>query len=62
MLRVYPKDPKVVPGGSYLEFYKVIPKRSYFGAFGRVKGFGRFEGLGSRVALVFFEAQPLCEI
>ena len=30
-----PKGPKVVPfGGSYLEFYKVIPKRNYFGAFG----------------------------
>ena len=27
--------PKVVPfGGSYLEFYKVIPKRNYFGAYG----------------------------
>ena len=30
-----PKGPKVVPfGGSYLEFYKVLPKRNYFGAFG----------------------------
>ena len=30
-----PKGPKVAPfGGSYLEFYKVIPKRNYFGAFG----------------------------
>ena len=30
-----PIGPKVVPfGGSYLEFYKVIPKRSYFEAFG----------------------------
>ena len=30
-----PKGPKVVPfGGSYLEFYKVIPKRNYFGAYG----------------------------
>ena len=27
--------PKVVPfWGSYLEFYKVIPKRNYFGAYG----------------------------
>ena len=26
---------KVVPfGGSYSEFYKVIPKRNYFGAYG----------------------------
>ena len=33
--RILPKGPKVVPfGGSYLEFYKVIPKRNYFGAFG----------------------------
>ena len=30
-----PKGPKVVPfWGSYLEFYKVIPKRNYFGAYG----------------------------
>ena len=30
-----PKFPKVVPfGGSCLEFYKVTPKRNYFGAFG----------------------------
>ena len=30
-----PIGPKVVPfWGSYLEFYKVIPKRNYFGAFG----------------------------
>ena len=30
-----PKGPKVVPfGGSYLEFYKVIPKRNYVGAYG----------------------------
>ena len=30
-----PIGPKVVPfGGSYLEFYKVIPKRNYFGAYG----------------------------
>ena len=30
-----PKGPKVVRfGGSYVEFYKVIPKRNYFGAFG----------------------------
>ena len=30
-----PKGPKVVPfWGSCLEFYKVIPKRNYFGAFG----------------------------
>ena len=28
----------------------------------RVKGFGGFEGLGSRVALVPLEPQPLCEI
>ena len=28
-----PIGPKVVPfGGSYIEFYKVIPKRNYFGA------------------------------
>ena len=27
--------PIVVPfGGSYLEFYKVIPKRNYYGAYG----------------------------
>ena len=32
---ILPKGPKVVPfEGSYLEFYKVIPKRNYFGAFG----------------------------
>ena len=31
------KGPKVVPfGGSYVEFYKVIPKRNYFGAFGKL--------------------------
>ena len=30
-----PIGPKVVPfWGSYIEFYKVIPKRSYFGAYG----------------------------
>ena len=30
-----PIGPKVVPfGGSYIEFYKVIPKRNYFGAYG----------------------------
>ena len=30
-----PIGPKVVPlGGSYLEYYKVIPKRNYFGAYG----------------------------
>ena len=30
-----PIGPKVVPfWGSYLEFYKVIPKRNYFGAYG----------------------------
>ena len=30
-----PIGPKVVPfGGSYLEFYKVVPKRNYFGAYG----------------------------
>ena len=30
-----PIGPKVVPfGGSYLEFYKVISKRNYFGAYG----------------------------
>ena len=30
-----PIGPKVVPfGGSYLEFYKVIPKRNHFGAYG----------------------------
>ena len=30
-----PIGPKVVPSwGSYLEFYKVIPKRNYFGASG----------------------------
>ena len=30
-----PRGPKVVPfWGSYLEFYKVIPKRNYFGAYG----------------------------
>ena len=30
-----PIGPKVVPfWGSYLEFYKVIPKRDYFGAYG----------------------------
>ena len=30
-----PIGPKLVPfGGSCLEFYKVIPKRNYFGAFG----------------------------
>ena len=30
-----PVGPKVVPfWGSYLEFYKVIPKRNYFGAYG----------------------------
>ena len=30
-----PIGPKVVPfGDSYLELYKVIPKRSYFGAYG----------------------------
>ena len=30
-----PIGPKVVPfWGSYLEFYKVIPKRNYFGAHG----------------------------
>ena len=29
-----PIGPKVVPfWGSYLEFYKVIPKRNYFGAY-----------------------------
>ena len=33
--RSLPIGPKVVPfGGSYLEFYKVIPKRNYFGAYG----------------------------
>ena len=31
-----PKGPKVVPfRGSYLEFYKVIPRRNYFGAYGQ---------------------------
>ena len=31
-----PKGPKVAPfRGSYLEFYKVIPKRNYFGAYGK---------------------------
>ena len=30
-----PIGPKVVPfWGSYLEFYKVIPERNYFGAYG----------------------------
>ena len=30
-----PIGPKVVPfWGSYLYFYKVIPKRNYFGAYG----------------------------
>ena len=30
-----PRDPKVVPfGGSYIESYKVTPKRNYFGASG----------------------------
>ena len=34
-LRTIPIGPIAVPfGGSYLEFYKVIPKRNYFGAFG----------------------------
>ena len=29
-----PIGPMVVPfGGSYLEFYKVIPKRNYYGAY-----------------------------
>ena len=31
---ILPIGPKVVPfWGSYLEFYKVIPKRNYFGAY-----------------------------
>ena len=31
-----PINPKVVLfGGSYVEFYKVIPKRNYFGALGK---------------------------
>ena len=31
----YPDGPQVVPfWASYLEFYKVIPKRNYFGAYG----------------------------
>ena len=36
IFRVYiPIGPKGVPfWGSYLEFYKVIRKRSYFGAYG----------------------------
>ena len=30
-----PKGPIVVPSwGSYLEFYKVIPKRNYYGRYG----------------------------
>ena len=30
-----PTGPKVVPfWGSYIEFYKVLPKRNYFGAYG----------------------------
>ena len=30
-----PIGPKVVPfWGSYLEFYTVLPKRNYFGAYG----------------------------
>ena len=33
-----PKGPKVVPfGGSYLEFYTVIPKRNCFGAYGEAQ-------------------------
>ena len=32
-----PIGPKVVPfGGSYLEFYKVIPTGNYFGAYGQL--------------------------
>ena len=35
----YHIGPKVVPfGGSYLEIYKVIPKRNYFGAYGYLDG------------------------
>ena len=35
MLEALPIGPKVVPfWGSYLEFYRVIPKRNYFGAYG----------------------------
>ena len=34
-----PKGPKVVPfGGSFIEFYKVIPKRNYFN--GNAPSFG----------------------
>ena len=35
ILMQLPIGPKVVPfGGSYLEFYKVLPKRNYFLAYG----------------------------
>ena len=52
-----PKGPKVVPfGGSYLEYYKVIPKRTkrnYFGAFGKSRRiFGpSLQGLGLSLQL-----------
>ena len=35
LFQLLPLGPKVVPfGGSCLEFYKVLPKRNYFGAYG----------------------------
>ena len=56
-----PIGPKVVPfWGSYLEPYKVIPKRSYYGAYGvswrilavtldsRARGFGASQSSAER--------------
>ena len=50
-----PIGPKVVPfWASYLEFYKVLPKRNYFGAYGYVylAGLTAFEG--------FYECARTC--
>ena len=44
-----PIGPIVVPVWGFLESYKVIPKRNYYGAYGRIEGLGYgVQGLGLR--------------